>query len=220
MTDYGDQYFTPPQLTQALLAHIDARPMRVGEPCAGDGWISRELERAGHTVVAGDVDKRALVDHSGVDFFSKRATGLYEGCDAIITNPPFSGAPRFVRRARELAPLVIMLLRISFLEPCQQQESSRRKELVQDLARFIVLPRVSFYRGKPGSDSVTCGWFVWDQRHTGPRTFDIVTESELALFAGQGDLFIDPPVTRISETSALPSGTASVRQQCDLNLPI
>lgn len=195
MTDYGDQYFTPRCLTRALLTDIDARPMRVVEPCAGDGWISSELERAGHTVVAGDVDKHARVEHAGVDFFSQRATRLYEGCDAIITNPPFSAAPRCVRRARELAPLVIMLLRISFLEPCEKRESSRRDGLVQDLSRFIVLPRVSFYRGKRGSDSVTCAWFIWDQNHTGPRTFEIVTESELARYAGQGDLFIDAPLS-------------------------
>lgn len=196
MTDYGDQYFTPPRLTQALLARIGARPMRVVEPCAGDGWISRELARAGHTVVAGDVDKTADVEHAGVDFFSKRASRLYAGADAIITNPPYSAAPRCVRRARELAPLVIMLLRISFLEPCDQQESSRRVDLVQDISRFIVLPRVSFYQGKRGTDSVTCAWFIWDQRHAGPRTFEIVTDAELAQYAGQGDLFIDAPAAQ------------------------
>jgi len=204
VTDYGERYYTPPPLTRLLLergrwdlmwARRDDRSLTIAEPFAGDGWISRVLEEAGHDVISGDVNPNALCEHAGVDFFSKRAEELYAPADIIITNPPFLAAPACVRRAREFAELVVMLLPLTFLEPCTKKDSSRRADLVKDACHAIITPRVSFIRGQDGTDRVPCAWYFWhDLAHTSTedserlRTWDVVTEGEYAAAAGQGYL--------------------------------
>ena len=204
-----DAYYTPPALTRALLDRMEddwiswhrnietvegefIRKRLIAEPCAGDLWIDRELRRQSYLTVTGDIDDGCPVHYRGCDFFSQRAD-VYADADAIITNPPFSHGPRFVRRALELTGQVACLLRLSFLEPCESRESSARADLLKKLDRVVVLPRVSFYRGDVGTDSVTCAWFVWDNDSTRNRSADleIVTEKELAEHAGQKTLFKD-----------------------------
>lgn len=204
----NDAYYTPPSLTRALLdrmehdwppwsRHLETlegehiRKRLIAEPCAGDLWIDRELRGRGYRTVTGDIDDDCPVHYPGVDFFSKRAD-VYADADAIVTNPPFSVGPRFVRRALELTDQVACLLRLSFLEPCEKRKSSARADLLKQLDRVIVLPRVSFYQGKRGTDSVTCGWFVWDSAEScegKTASLEIVTETELAEHAGQETLF-------------------------------
>lgn len=192
VTDDGprEQYFTPPPATRALLRRIAVPPGPVAEPCAGDGWIVRELERMGCGVVSGDIDHEVDVFRPGLDFFSTRAGMAYDTCGCIITNPPWSDAARFVRRALEITPHVAMLLRLTFLEPCESTPKSARVDLLKKLSRCIVLPRISFYRGKSGTDSVCPAWFVWGfGGQEGPATVEIVTDGELAECAGQQSLF-------------------------------
>jgi len=141
-------------------------------------------------VITGDIDPDRPVHYPGVDIFNKRANKVYAGADAIITNPPFSGAPLYVRRSLELAGRVAMLLRVTFLEPCESQLKSARADLLKSLDRVIVLPRVSFYQGKRGTDSATCAWFIWESRRVNPTTIlEVVSEAELAEAAGQQRLF-------------------------------
>ncbi len=206
MSDYGDRYYTPPPLTRLLLergqwslrwSRLHGAPLTIAEPFAGDGWITRVLEEAGHTVIAGDVNPRALCEHAGLDFFSKRADRVYAGVDVVISNPPFSAAPACVRRAREFADLVVMLLPLGFFEPCASKESSRRADLVQDACHAIIMPRVSFIQGGEGTDRAPCAWYFWhrgahahadENGEARRRTWDVITESEYLEAAGQGDL--------------------------------
>ena len=200
-----DAYFTPPALTRVLIDRLEASsdwwgpnaeeedgtPIRkrvIAEPCAGDNWISSEFRGRGYQVVTGDVDPDRPVHYPGCDIFSERASKHYNGCDAIITNPPFSGAPLYVRRALEITDRVAMLLRINFLEPCEGFEWSSRVDLLKSLSRVIILPRVSFINGKRGTDSATCAWFIWDNG-LGPTVLNVVSEAELAEAAGQQKLF-------------------------------
>ena len=55
-----------------------------------------------------------------------------DGCQCIITNPPFKLAEEFAAHALELCPLVMMLLRLAFME------SERRTGIFEgrELARF------------------------------------------------------------------------------------
>jgi hypothetical protein len=157
----------------------------VAEPCAGDGWIERVLVEQGYSVVTGDVDESAPVDHAGLDILSTRASKIYGDADIIISNPPYSDAPRIVRRCLEITPRVAMLLRLTFLEPCEGRESSKRVDLLKKLDRVIVLPRVSFYQGKGGTDSATCAWFIWETARNSTPRLEIATERDLAEAAGQ-----------------------------------
>lgn len=136
MTNYLEQYFTPPEVTSALLARLALHGMTISEPCAGDGWIVRELREAGCKVKATDVDPKYTATGMSIDFFSRRASTVHQGAGAIITNPPWSDAARFVRRALEFTPNVAMLLRLTFLEPCESTDDSRRVDLLQNLTAW------------------------------------------------------------------------------------
>jgi hypothetical protein len=60
---------------------------------------------------------------SGRDFLHE--SEMPDAVGAIITNPPYMLAEEFVEHALELSPLVVMLLRLAFLE------SERRCHLLE-----------------------------------------------------------------------------------------
>jgi hypothetical protein len=100
-----DLYETPAWVTEALLHHLPECPT-IFEPAAGSGKMSRVLEGFAGTVISSDIAE-------GQDFL---AADGFDG-DAIITNPPYELAPKFIERALFLtAPdgLVAMLLRTDF----------------------------------------------------------------------------------------------------------
>jgi hypothetical protein len=86
---------------------------------------------------------------------------------SIVTNPPFSLAESFVRKAKTLAgEKFAFLLRLAFLE------GEGRRLLLQDqtfpLARVWVFSgRVGFYGG---AGMICYAWFVWDRSYSGPPT--------------------------------------------------
>jgi hypothetical protein len=168
LTERGDDlYETPPVATQALL-RAEILPARLWEPCAGRGAIVDVLRGAGHIVLASD-----LVDYGDPTHFPRRDF-LFErkapdGCEAIITNPPFKLAEEFVAHALELCPFVVMLLRLAFLE------SERRSGILEGrgLARVHVfrkrLPMMhrDGWEGRKANSGMAFAWFVWDRAHTG-----------------------------------------------------
>lgn len=184
MRNERDAYYTPKELTLALLERIDWREHQALEPFAGENHIADVLREKGYSITTGDIFKEAPVDHPGTDFFSRKADRAYQNHSAIITNPPYSIAPQCARRALMFSPRVAMLLRLSFLEPCQGTDSSYRIDLLEKLSRVIVLPRVSFIRGGKGTDSTTCAWFVWEPGD-GSRELEIVYPAELERHLGQ-----------------------------------
>ena len=91
-----------------------------------------------------------------------------------MSNPPFGAAPRIVPLAVEHAVAgVAMLLRLSYLEPCENRSQWLSEH---PPTRLIVLPRISF-TGDGRTDSVTCGWFVWE-RHALQQSIEIVTKGD------------------------------------------
>jgi hypothetical protein len=84
----------------------------------------RELRQAGHRVDATDLVNHGCPDAEGeVDFLMQPAPSFAVG--AIVSNPPYKLADRFVARALTLGiPKVAMLLRMSFLE------SDRRRAIL------------------------------------------------------------------------------------------
>lgn len=171
----NDCYETPPEAVRALMA-VEPLPERLWEPACGPGAIVRELRAVGHDVLATDlVDYGCENSQSGVDF-------LLPGFDAsdrqaIVTNPPFKLASEFVARALELCPLVVMLLRLQFLE------GSRRSPIIDGghLARVNVfrnrLPMMhrDGWEGPRAPSTTAYAWFVWDRAHTGPTTLNRIS---------------------------------------------
>lgn len=164
-----DLYETPEPAVHALMA-AEYLPRFIWECASGRGAIVRPLRAAGHRVLGSD-----LVDYGQADCFHGRdflMERMPADTEAIITNPPFKLADQFVRHAISLCPLVIMLLRLAYLE------SERRRDILEHsgLARVHVfrnrLPmmhRDSYSRtSRQGSSAIPFAWFVWDRNHKGP----------------------------------------------------
>ena len=168
--DALELYETPGVAVRALVAEERQRggalwrEGRVWEPAAGRGTIARELTRGGFSCFTSDIKQYPeFVLHAERDFFSfDSALG---DCEVIVTNPPFGQAERFVAHALGLAPVVIMLLRLAFLE------SERRRNVLEGvgLKRVLVfrkrLPMMhrDGWEGKRANSGMAFAWFVWER---------------------------------------------------------
>jgi hypothetical protein len=168
-----DLYETPSVAVEALL-RVEKIPRRVWEPAAGKGAIVRVLRDHHHEVTASDVH-----DYGGLDFVGDllAQTKMPGGCEAVLTNPPYQIAEPFVARALELAPLVVMLLRLAFME------SERRCRILEErgLARVHVfrkrLPMMhrDEWAGRKANSGMAFAWFVWIRNYVGPTFIDRIS---------------------------------------------
>jgi hypothetical protein len=165
-----DLYETPPGAVHALLAQ-ERLTGGIWECACGPGAIVRVLRAAGHHVIATDLVDYGCTDSTGgVDFLQQRSAP--EGVTTILTNPPFSFADEFARHALTLAPRVVMLLRLLFLE------SQGRGDILEGgrLARvYIFRNRVQTHRdgweGEKSSTPMALAWYVWERQHRGDPGF-------------------------------------------------
>ena len=162
-----DLYETPSPAIEALL-RAEPLPPDLWEPACGPGAIVRVLRAHGHRVIGSDVADYGDPTHFyGRDFLMEQKAP--DGCGCIITNPPFMHANNFVRHAVTLAPRVIMLLRLAFLE------GTGRSDILDGgtLARVYVfrnrLPMMhrNVWQGQQASSAMAFAWFVWDANHQG-----------------------------------------------------
>jgi hypothetical protein len=175
-----DLYETPSPAIHALL-RVERLPHRLWEPAAGRGRIVNVLRAAGHEVLASD-----LVDYGDPTHFARRdflmEHKIPDGCEAIVTNPPFKLADEFVAHALDLCPRVVMLLRLAFLE------SERRAAILENrgLARIHVFARrlPMMHRDQWAGPKVNSGmafaWFCWDRNHAGLPTIDRISWTDEA----------------------------------------
>jgi hypothetical protein len=170
-----DLYNTPPVAVEALL-RVEKLPRGLWEPAAGRGPIVNVLRAAGHKVLASDIFDYGDPTHfAGYDFLAE--TELPDGVEGIVTNPPFKWAEEFVAHALNLCPLVIMLLRLAFLE------SERRRRILEGrgLARVHVfrkrLPMMhrDDWTGRKANSGMAFAWFVWDRNYNGPTVIDRIS---------------------------------------------
>lgn len=163
--DRGDDFYATHRVAvDSLLAieTISAYP-KIWEPACGDGAISKVLKASHHNVYSSDLVDRGYGKVQ--DFFkpTKRTA------DLIVTNPPFRLAREFVDVALERAPVVMMLLRLAFLEggarmPWFQNGSLAR---VHVSSRRLPMMHRDGWTGPKAGSAVAHAWFVWDQKHKG-----------------------------------------------------
>jgi len=170
-----DVYETPGCAVRALL-RVENLPPRLWEPACCRGAIVNVLRAAGHEVIGSD-----LVDYGDPTHFYHRdfllEHKLPDGCQAIVTNPPYKLAEAFVQHALHLCPRVVMLLRLAFLE------SERRRDILENrgLARVHVfrnrLPMMhrDQWQGPKASSATPFAWYCWDRAHTGLPTIDRIS---------------------------------------------
>jgi hypothetical protein len=166
----GDFYDTPHVAVHALLK-VEKLPKQIWEPAAGAGNVVEVLRAAGHNVFATDLNDRGCRDClTRIDFLLPVRAEV----DAIVTNPPYALAQQFVETALQRAPLVIMLLRLNFIE------SERRRHILDNagLARIHVFARRlpmmhrAGWEGRKANSGMAFAWFVWIRGHREPTTID------------------------------------------------
>ena len=175
LADRGnDLYETPPEATRALLA-VEKLPHWLWEPACGPGAVVTVLRAAGHAVIASDLVDYGFPLHFQRDFLDIATAPV--DAEAVITNPPYKDAQRFVAHALNLCPRVFMLLRLAFLE------SERRRPILDrgQLARVHVfrnrLPMMhrSGWTGPRASSAIAFAWYVFDRNHEGPTVIDRIS---------------------------------------------
>lgn len=146
--DY-DVYETPEWAVAALLDVIPINPSwSYMEPCRASGRFYSHMPIGS---AWGEI-------REGVDYLS---TEYPYHVDCIITNPPYSLAQDFVTKALRDADVVIMLLRLGFLE------SQIRNSWWQDnkpTSLMVLSQRPSFTEdGK--TDGAGYAYFIWDKKN-------------------------------------------------------
>lgn len=149
----ADFYPTPPECTLALLERWEA-PGVIWEPACGDGAISRVLNDAGHAVVSTDLYDRGYGDWTG-DFLTSKPPVLFE---AIVTNPPFNLAEKFIRRAAALNVPFAMLLKSTYWHAATR---ARLFEETQPEMIIAMTWRPSFDLRRGTSPTMDVIWTVW-----------------------------------------------------------
>lgn len=172
-----DWYPTPAWATRILLDRLPALRGRVLECCSGKGDISNALaERESVTVIENDLDVRCASDFH-IDATDPRAwqqmNQLAGPFDWVVSNPPFSLAPKIVPIAQRYAVHgMAMLLRLSYLEPCLDRVDWLMNHDAH--GRVLVLPRISF-TGNGKTDNVTAAWLIFGEVEHG---WEVVSKAE------------------------------------------
>lgn len=166
-----DFYETPAKLTRAMMREcplIDD----VCEPCVGHRAIADELAREQRSVVGWDIDPDKNPDR--VSDATDDRTWNGHRFDWVVSNPPFNVAHEIVPHAVAASRVgCAMLLRITYLEPCEKRGSWLQENPISRL--IIFNPRPRFRAGK-GTDSATVAWFVWERDHVGDTKITYCTD--------------------------------------------
>ena len=167
-----DAYFTPESPIKALIANENFDGL-LYECCNGQGDIAKNLRERGYKVLTNDIDKKLKAHRHCDASLSESWAGLK--IDWTITNPPFKQAAEILRQAYWNSNKgVAFLLRISFLEPCNNRADFLS---ANPPSRVYILPRISF-TGDGKTDNVTLMWAVWDKT-TPDQKIKVITKEEL-----------------------------------------
>jgi hypothetical protein len=173
--DSLDFFPTPPWGTRAFMEFVfpqvcstPAREQSVWEPAAGEGHMAEPLKEYFGTVSISDVHDYGR--GYGIGSFVGQGPDVLppQHVDWIITNPPFTLAEDFVRRALIEARVgVAILARSVFIE------SDGRFPLFGGAFRAFCpfasrLPMVKGRWDPKASSATSYAWFVWCRELTGP----------------------------------------------------
>ncbi|MGL5925495.1 hypothetical protein [Chroococcidiopsis sp.] len=155
-----DFYPTETWASELLINRIDIQG-NLFECCSGQHHITKVLRTLpGSTIKTNDINPDCEADYN-LDLSLAENWKKFDRFDWVITNPPFKVASPIVQSSYKNAKVgVAMLLRLSFLEACENRKEFLMKHPPTNL---IVLPRMSFTADRK-TDSVTCAWMIWDKR--------------------------------------------------------
>ena len=166
----NDFYATPPAAVEMLLEMERFAPI-VWEPACGAGHISKVLEKHGYIVESTDIKYRGFGQREPLEFLTTYRQH-FEG--DIITNPPYSTAEAFARRAIDTVRTggkVAMLLKIQFLEGKSREDFFRHfppKTVYISRSRICCARDGDFGSAKSGT--LCFAWYIWEKGFTGEPT--------------------------------------------------
>lgn len=169
----ADEWFVEPRWCVEALADAEPFEGTVYDPAVGSGTIPQVFKDRGHATLASDTVDRGYPLDWQTDFLHLKVGqyfDIYTRADNIITNPPFSLAEEFAKRAITLAgSKVALLVSLTFLESQRRQpffEQSHPRRV------WVCSRRPSMPPG--GSDLPARGgkrpycWMVWEKGYKGP----------------------------------------------------
>lgn len=162
----NDFYATEPKAVK-LLCEKEIFNSSILEPCAGLGHISEVLKEYGYNVLSYDLIDRGY-GIGNFDFLIDELE-LYKKDIPfdIVTNPPYSLAEQFVRRAIQVIPnncKVAMFLKLQFLEGKSRRklfDVCPPKVVYVSSARLQCAKNANFV--KNGNNAQAYAWFVWEK---------------------------------------------------------
>jgi len=157
----SDFYETPYSITEHLLKHENFnRELNICEPACGAGAITRVLEKFWHgTITAYDAD---------VDFLSEAGQYNY-----IVTNPPFSLALEFIKKAKTVATdKFALLLPLSYLHGKRRYDEVYNDRCyglrnVYVFTRYPLLGDPLREDGKYRTGMMVYAWYVFENGYGG-----------------------------------------------------
>lgn len=161
----NDHYPTPPECTVALMEMLNLPFLSsVWEPACGKGDLSKVMIE--HDVCVYSTD---LIDYGyGNGILDYLSSAPPRDFDAIITNPPFSIADKFILKAVKEARIVAMLLK------SQYWHAKSRAGLFRATRPKYILPltwRPNFVASRGKSPVMEMMWTVWDSSYNGPTMY-------------------------------------------------
>jgi hypothetical protein len=162
LAERGCELYESPDVAVAALLRLERLPPVIWEPAAGRGAIVRPLRAAGHTVIATDLHDHGAGFDCRVDYLT---APIPDGVQGVVTNPPYTLAERFIRKAIAEVPYSAWLLRTNFLE------SVGRLSLFRDhpparvwvSSRRLPMMHRDGWAGPTASSNTCHAWFIFER---------------------------------------------------------
>lgn len=170
-----DLYPTPAWVTGVLCDAVRLRG-KVWEPAAGRGDMANVLRERGYEVLCSDISGDRLGCDGCIeqDFLSMSAQAITPGkfgeSFTLLTNPPYSHAEQFIRRALELTEpvggMVCMLLRNEFDCGIKRRDLWARPSFRE---KIVLTKRPMWFTDRPQQNHPrhNFAWLCWDHEFRG-----------------------------------------------------
>ena len=156
-----DYYATEPIAMEKLCDAFQFHK-NIWEPACGEGHLSKVLESRGYDVISTDLIDRGFGGYEPLDFLQTNECNLKED---IITNPPYSLANDFVKKALDTVAdgyFVAMFLKLTFVSSKGRKELFRNNppKTIYAFSERVECAKNGKFEGKRGVDYA---WFIWQK---------------------------------------------------------
>ena len=163
-----DFYATDPRAVTASAEHMQL-PHKIYEYACGTGHLAKALTKLGHKVIATDLIDRSF-GQGNVNFLEVES--MPEGCDCILTNPPYRFTTEFIEHALKILPKggkAIFLLNVNILAGQSRFKRIYSRGVLKEL--YLFTKRIACAKNGDfetyKSSAVNYAWFVFEKDFCG-----------------------------------------------------